>query len=58
MNKTTSAIVEILGWIFFISIPLGIWIDSYRWKLIVTGFYCLGIAIVITLSQNDKGKKK
>ena len=49
--------VEILAWIFMIGIPLGIWLNDYRWKLIFTSLFAIFIAIILTLVDNAKEKK-
>lgn len=48
---------EILGLIFLIGIPLGIWLDNYRWKLIFTSVFAIFIAIILTVVDNAKEKK-
>lgn len=48
---------EILGFIFLIGIPLGIWLDNYRWKLIFTSFFAIFIAIMISIVESHKEKK-
>ncbi len=56
-SKFITYFVEILGWIFLIGIPLGIWLNDYRWKIIFTSLFAIFIAIILTLVENVKEKK-
>ena len=56
-SKFDTYFVEILGVIFLIGIPLGIWLDNYRWKIIFTSLFVIFIAIMISIAENVKEKK-
>ena len=55
-SKFDKYFVEILGWIFIIGIPLGIWLNDYRWKIIFTSLFALFITIILV--GVDKAKEK
>ena len=56
-SKFGKYFIEICGWIFLIGIPLGIWLNDYRWKIICTSLFAIFLAIVLTLVDNVKEKK-
>lgn len=56
-SKSYKYSVEILGWIFIMGIPLGIWLNDYRWKIIFTSLFAIFIAIIITIVDQAKEKK-
>ena len=55
----TRIIIEVLGWLFLIGIPLGIWWNEFRWKLIFTALFALFIAfMLIIVDKSKEGKSK
>ena len=55
--KFDNYFVEILGWIFIIGIPMGIWLNDYRWKIIFTSLFAFFMAIVLVSVDKAKEKK-
>jgi len=55
--KGIKSLIELCGWIFFIGIPLGIWNEQYRWRIISTALFSIFISIVLTsyLSSKEEG---
>jgi len=53
--KSLKVFKEICFWVFALGIPLGIWIDDYRWKLISTSLFAFILALITTYND-DKEK--
>ena len=53
----TVVIVDILGYIFILGIIVGIWIDEFRWKLIFTALFAIGLALLLTAVEKSNEEK-
>ncbi len=49
--------VDVLVWLFIFGIPLAIWWDEYRWKIMFTALFSFLIVVILVLSESANEKK-
>lgn len=52
-----TSIFSILWGIFISSIPIGIWYVPYRWRIISTGIWALGVALLLSFIDGEMKKQ-